>query len=60
MIQAIIDGRTITLSDTDRQPCEIWCRVMGYYRPVQDWNIGKRKEHEDRIFFRESTALTHI
>lgn len=38
---------------TDRQPCEIWTRVMGYHRPVHAWNPGKQAEHKARRFFRE-------
>lgn len=33
---------TIELKDSERQPCEVWTRVMGYHRPVQSFNIGKR------------------
>ena len=28
--------------------CEIYSRVVGYYRPVQFWNDGKQKEFEER------------
>jgi ribonucleoside-triphosphate reductase len=28
--------------------CEIWSRVVGYYRPVQHWNKGKQAEFKDR------------
>ena len=44
----------ITLSDAERQPCEIWTRVMGYHRPVASFNIGKQGEHAERRFFVES------
>ena len=27
---------------------EVYSRITGYYRPVQNWNDGKRKEFEDR------------
>ena len=27
---------------------EIYSRVVGYYRPVHQWNPGKRSEFEDR------------
>ncbi len=47
------DGRVITVDDSERQPCEIWSRVMGYYRPISAYNIGKRQEYEDRVFFSE-------
>ena len=30
----------IKLKDSERQPCEVWTRVMGYHRPVQSFNIG--------------------
>jgi hypothetical protein len=42
------------LSDTERQPCEVWTRVMGYHRPVSSFNIGKKGEHKERRFFREA------
>ena len=46
----------ITLSDAERQPCEVWTRVMGYHRPVASFNIGKKGEHAERCFFRERPA----
>ena len=30
-------------------PCEIYSRVVGYYRPIQQWNPGKRAEFWDRV-----------
>ena len=30
------------------KPCEVWSRITGYYRPVQNWNDGKVQEFEDR------------
>ncbi|WP_321342929.1 anaerobic ribonucleoside-triphosphate reductase [Breoghania sp.] len=47
------DTDTITLSDDERQPCEIWTRVMGYHRPVSSFNRGKKGEHTERRFFSE-------
>jgi hypothetical protein len=41
------------LSDAERQPCEVWTRVMGYHRPVASFNRGKQGEHQERCFFRE-------
>lgn len=43
----------LTLSDAERQRCEVWTRVMGYHRPVASFNIGKKGEHGERCFFRE-------
>jgi len=28
--------------------CEVWSRITGYYRPVQNWNDGKVQEYADR------------
>jgi hypothetical protein len=44
----------IALDDSERQPCEVWTRVMGYHRPVASFNIGKKGEHYERCFFREA------
>jgi anaerobic ribonucleoside-triphosphate reductase len=43
----------VVLEDSERQPCEVWTRVMGYHRPVASFNIGKKGEHYDRRFFKE-------
>jgi ribonucleoside-triphosphate reductase len=42
------------LCDPDPQPCEVWTRVMGYHRPVESFNTGKKAEHRQRRFFRET------
>jgi hypothetical protein len=31
--------------------CEVYSRVVGYLRPVQSWNVGKRQEYAERITF---------
>jgi len=30
------------------QKTEVYSRVVGYYRPVSEWNKGKRAEFADR------------
>lgn len=42
------------LDDAERQRCEVWTRVMGYHRPVESFNIGKKAEYRQRRFFREA------
>jgi len=32
--------------------CEVYSRVVGYLRPVQQWNKGKRQEFEQRKTYR--------
>jgi hypothetical protein len=41
----------VVLTDDERQPCEVWTRVMGYHRPVASFNAGKQAEHADRRSF---------
>lgn len=47
----------ITLTDEERQPCEVWTRVMGYHRPVTSFNKGKQGEYEERVCFTETGEL---
>ena len=34
-----------------KQPCEVYSRVVGYLRPVQQWHKGKKQEFQDRKEF---------
>ena len=45
---------SILLKEEERQPVECWTRVMGYFRPTAEFNIGKKQEHKDRKFFKEN------
>lgn len=47
-------AETIILDDAERQPCEIWTRVMGYHRPVTSFNTGKQGEFYERTYFKEN------
>lgn len=33
---------------TKRTKCEVYSRIVGYIRPVQNWNPGKTAEFSDR------------
>ena len=46
----------IALTDDERQPCEVWTRVMGYHRPTSSFNRGKQGEFAERVCFTESAA----
>ena len=39
---------TNVLNNSERTKCEIWSRVVGYLRPVSQWNKGKKSEYFDR------------
>lgn len=40
------------------QVCEVWTRVMGYFRPVKSFNIGKKGEYHERLTFKENALGT--
>lgn len=60
---AISDTRNTTMSDEEilqnlqekRTRCIVYTRVMGYHRPVEGFNLGKKGEHKERVKFIERT-----
>ena len=56
-----IEAKTETSAKEDlqskRTKCEVYSRVVGYLRPVQQWNDGKRTEFFDRTTFTPNTQL---
>ena len=38
------------------EDCQIFSRVCGYYRPVSNWNIGKKQEFQERKHFNVKNA----
>lgn len=43
-----------------RQKAEVFSRSMGYIRPVDNFNVGKRAEFEERKTFTEANALKKL
>lgn len=37
--------------------CEVFSRVVGYFRPVNQWNLGKQEEFRERKEFNEKKTL---
>lgn len=50
------DQELLEAYKADRQPVECWTRVMGYFRPVSHFNIGKKSEFNNRKWFVEEKA----
>lgn len=50
----------IKLNDNERTKCEVWSRVMGYHRPVSEYNKGKKEEFYQRKCFTEEKAVEHL
>ena len=40
-----------------RVPCEVYSRIVGYIRPVQNWHRGKQQEFKERKTFRVPTEV---
>jgi len=42
------------------KPTEVYSRITGYYRPIQNWNAGKTQEYQERReYVLEHSTLTH-
>lgn len=53
-VESVDNSLIVTFKDGSKhQICEVWSRVMGYYRPQSEYNVGKRQEHADRLLFKE-------
>lgn len=48
ILQKLVDKRTKVLHYT---------RVVGYYRPIESFNKGKKGEFKERVYFREKNNL---
>ncbi len=48
------------LKNNERQLCEIWTRVMGYFRPLSEFNKGKKAEFLERKTFTESKCINKL
>ena len=35
---------------------EVYSRVTGYFRPVCQWNLGKKAEFKDRLVYSQEKA----
>ena len=41
-------------------PCEVYSRIVGYLRPVRNWNKAKRQEWKDRQVYDANAAMERI
>ncbi len=39
------------------EPAEVYSRITGYYRPVQNWNAGKTQEYKERRTYNIGTSV---
>ena len=48
------NSETLESLQEKRTKCTVWSRVMGYHRPVEGFNVGKKGEHKERVFFEQN------
>lgn len=46
--QSELEILKLKLKSLTGTPCEVYSRVVGYLRPVQNWNKGKKEEFKLR------------
>jgi len=37
--------------------CQVYSRVVGYFRPIETWNAGKEEEYNERVTYDEKKSL---
>jgi len=50
-IEAEIAAKKKELSEVVGTTTEVYTRIVGYYRPLKNWNPGKMSEYKDRKVF---------
>ena len=50
---ALVDRQ---IENAKGSPCEVYARIVGYYRAVSNWNKGKKEEFKKRRLFVEAKA----
>lgn len=43
-----------------QSPAEVYSRITGYYRPVQNWNDGKSQEYKNRTLYSQELLQREI
>ena len=42
------------------EKCEVYSRVVGYIRPIGQWNTGKKAEYSERVPFAEAPTEIQV
>ena len=50
-VKAEIERLKQELARVEGTKCEVYSRVVGYCRPVSQWNVGKQEEFRERKTF---------
>lgn len=52
--------KDVRINDDERTRCEVWTRVMGYHRPIDSFNVGKKGEVAERKYFSAEKAASEV
>lgn len=55
-----IEKLEMELANVKGTECEVYSRIVGYFRPVKQWNNGKQEEFYEREMFDVLTAEEKI
>jgi hypothetical protein len=44
------------LNQVEGRETEVYSRIVGYYRSVRNWNVGKKGEYKERVTFSKLTG----
>ena len=42
------------------KPTEVYSRIVGYYRPIANWHVGKQEEFKDRLEYDERVSMKEM
>ncbi len=51
-MENVVDEKNVQKERVCAVRAEVYSRVVGYYRPVQAWNEGKREEFKERKYLK--------
>jgi anaerobic ribonucleoside-triphosphate reductase len=55
-IEQKLEEARADLQNVHGEKCEVYSRVVGYLRPVQAWNKGKKEEYDLRKTYNVETV----
>ena len=50
-VEQLIADTQAQIADVHGRSCEVYARIVGYYRSVANWNAGKNEEYRERQCF---------
>lgn len=42
-----------------KKECEVYARIVGFYRPTKNWNKGKKEEFKIRVNYKLNMEASH-